>query len=275
MQTSTLFTWTISTCTCKLAVLFMYLDIFRTDRIFRRVIWVLIALTLCYSPVFIPFFMTQCSPVSAAWDPVLSKTNCRPLKIQELASVAVHLGLDTAIVVAPLPIIWGLKMPRSKKIGVSLIFSIGVGVISIMIWRMIYTARPDHGSDMTYELFTVCIQGQMEIWLGILAANIPTLGPLMNRAMSVVSSRVSSVSRKRKQNSSTSGHRIILKTFGSSGNEDRSARQDFYRLDDDNRESGSQRCIVMNRETRVSIEISGEDTAPGGYTASVQANKKV
>ncbi|XXH00985.1 hypothetical protein Hte_007336 [Hypoxylon texense] len=219
--------------------------------------------------------MTQCSPVSAAWDPVLSKTNCRPLKIQELASVAVHLGLDTAIVVAPLPIIWGLKMPRSKKIGVSLIFSIGVGVIAIMIWRMVYTARPDHGSDMTYELFTVSVQGQMEIWLGILAANIPTLGPLMNRAMGVVSSRVSSASRKRKHNSSASGHRIILKTFGSSGNKDRSARQDFYRLDDGIRESGSRQGIVMNRETRVSIETSGEDAAPGGYTASVQANKKV
>ncbi|KAI1776442.1 hypothetical protein F4818DRAFT_414115 [Hypoxylon cercidicola] len=275
MQTSTLFTWTISTCACKLAVLFMYLDIFRTDRVFRRVIWVLIALTLCYSPVFIPFFMTQCSPVSAAWDPVLSKTNCRPLKIQELASVVVHLGLDTAIVVAPLPIIWGLKMPRSKKIGVSLIFSIGVGVIAIMIWRMVYTARPDHGSDMTYELFTVSIQGQMEIWLGILAANIPTLGPLMSRAMGVVSSRVSSVSWKRKQNSSASGHRIILKTFGSSGNKDRSARQDFYRLKDGNCEPGSRQGIVMNRETRVSVEISGKDTAPEGYTARVQANKNV
>ncbi|KAI0179155.1 hypothetical protein GGR52DRAFT_293816 [Hypoxylon sp. FL1284] len=277
MQTSTLWTWTISTCTCKLAVLFMYLDIFRTDPIFRKVIWVLIALTACYIPVFIPFFMTQCSPVSAAWDPVLSQTNCRPLKIQELASVAVHLFLDTAIVVAPLPIIWGLKMPRSKKIGVSLIFSIGIGVISIMIWRMIYTARPDHGADPSYQLYIVSIQGEMEIWLGILAANIPTLAPLMNRVIGAVSTRVSSVSRKRKQNSSTSGHRVMLKTFGSTGNKDRSARQDFYRLDDDNREFESQQGIVMNRETRVSVEISGESEGVPweGYKASVQSNSRV
>ncbi|KAI0902484.1 hypothetical protein F4806DRAFT_502256 [Annulohypoxylon nitens] len=275
VQISTLFTWTISTCTCKLAVLFMYLDIFRTDTNFRRVTWVLIALTLCYSPVFIPFFMTQCYPVSAAWDPVLSKTNCRPLKIQELASVAVHLGLDSAIVIAPLPVIWKLKMPRCKKIGVSLAFSVGVGVIATMVWRMIYTTRPDHGSDFTYELFYVSVQAQLEIWLGILAANIPTLGPLMNRYTGKISSYASSVGCKQKKDSSKLGHRITLKTFGSSGNKDRSARQDFYRLDDWNRESGSRQGIMMNRETRVSVEIPGDDTVLKGYTASVQANKNV
>jgi hypothetical protein len=64
---------------------------------------------------------------SAAWDQVLSQTNCRPLKEQELASVAVHLGLDTAIVAAPLPVIWGLEMSWDKKIRVSGVFSLGVG----------------------------------------------------------------------------------------------------------------------------------------------------
>ena len=126
MQTSTLFTWTISTCTCKLAVLFMYLEIFRTHALFKKIIWLLIVLTACYPAVFIPYFMTQCSPVSAAWDQELSRTNCRPLRLQEIASVAVHLVLDTAIVVAPLPIVWGLKMPKNKKIGVSAMFSLGM-----------------------------------------------------------------------------------------------------------------------------------------------------
>ncbi|KAI2622175.1 hypothetical protein GGS26DRAFT_568016, partial [Hypomontagnella submonticulosa] len=64
-------------------------------------------------------------------------------------------------------------MSRSKKIRMSLIFNIGVGVISIIIWRMVYTVRPDHSSDMTCQLYTGSTQGQMEIWLGILAANIP------------------------------------------------------------------------------------------------------
>lgn len=144
-----------------------------------------------------------------------------------------------------------------------------------MVWRMVYTTRPDHGSDFTYELFYVSVQAQLEIWLGILAANIPTLGPLMNRYTGKISSYASSVGWKQKKDSSKLGHRITLKTFGSSGNKDRSARQDFYRLDDWNRESGSRKGIMMNRETRVSVEIPGDDTVLEGYTASVQANKNV
>ena len=143
MQISTLFTWTISTCTCKLAVLFMYLEIFRTHTVFKKVIWVLIACTACYIPVFIPYFMTQCSPVWAAWDQELSQTNCRPLRQQEIASVAVHLALDTAIVVAPPPIVWGLKMPRNKKIGVSAMFSLGMTyVLPFVLSRSADSAEP-------------------------------------------------------------------------------------------------------------------------------------
>ncbi|CAH0031675.1 unnamed protein product [Clonostachys rhizophaga] len=272
MQTSTLFTWTLATCSCKLAILFMYLEIFRTDRLFRIAVWILIALTLCYPPVFIPYFMTQCSPPSAAWDQVLSQTNCRPLKQQELASVAVHLGLDTAIVAAPLPVIWGLEMSWDKKIRVSGVFSLGVGVIAIMIWRLIYTARPDHGSDMAYELFTVSVQGQMEIWLGILAANIPTLGPLASRTVKTLSTMYASASSSRKQGQSElePPRGVALRTFGSSGNPDRLTRDNFYRLEDDSPEHESQEGIVMSRETRVSSEPARNLSTPEGYSAHVQ-----
>ncbi|KAI1383022.1 uncharacterized protein F4822DRAFT_421849 [Hypoxylon trugodes] len=277
MQTSTLFTWTISTCTCKLALLFLYLDIFRIHVTLRKAIWLLVILTSCYAPVFIPFFMTQCSPVSAAWDPVLSKTNCRSLKIQELASVAVNLFLDTAIVVAPLPVVWQLKMPTTKKIGVSAIFGLGIAVIGVMIWRLISTTSPTHNQDIVYELYTVSVQAQLECWLGNLAANLPTLGPLLNKmsGSKVAKYIISSLKAKSTDHGSASERGLPLRTFGGSGKPTRpGGHGDFHLLYDEGDGLNTQHGIMLNWEVRVSTETSTHRSAANGHKSTVETQSQ-
>lgn len=122
---SAFWTWTIATCTCKLAICYLYLDLFRIHMKLKRWLWLLMVLIACYAPIFIAFFMTQCRPVWAAWDQVLSETNCRPAGPHELASVAANLFLDLAVVLTPSPVIWKLHMPTRKKVGVSTMFSLG------------------------------------------------------------------------------------------------------------------------------------------------------
>lgn len=141
-----------------------------------------------------------------------------------------------------------------------------------MIWRLIYTARPDHGTDMAYELFTVSVQGEMEVWLGILAANIPTLGPLISRTVKAVSTRYASASssRHQRQTELEMGPKIALRTFGSTG-PDRLTREDLYRQGDEHREHGSQEGIVMSWEMRVSTEDVHALSTPEGYSAHVHA----
>jgi hypothetical protein len=53
------------------------------------------------------------------------------LDIQEIASVVVNLVLDSAVVLVPVPVVWKLQMPRNKKLGVTAMFSLGVGYVSI------------------------------------------------------------------------------------------------------------------------------------------------
>jgi hypothetical protein len=105
-------------------MLFLYTTIFSVAS-FKRIIYVFIALTAAYAFAFIPYFMTQCRPVSAAWDPVLSQTNCSPTRNQELASVSVNMVLDLAIVILPAPLVWNLHMPIRKRLAVIGIFSVG------------------------------------------------------------------------------------------------------------------------------------------------------
>jgi hypothetical protein len=75
-----------------------------------------------YPIVFIPIFMTQCKPLAASWNPTLGQ--CKPIKRQEYASVSINMALDLMVVALPLPTIWALQMPLSKKMGVSFVFSL-------------------------------------------------------------------------------------------------------------------------------------------------------
>lgn len=121
-----MWTWTIATCACKLAISYLYLDLFRIHAQLKRWVYLLMFLIACYAPIFIVFFMTQCKPVWAAWDPVLSQTNCRPEGTNEIASVTTNLVLDLAVVLMPTPVIWKLHMSTRKKVGVSSMFSLGL-----------------------------------------------------------------------------------------------------------------------------------------------------
>ncbi|KAI0597599.1 hypothetical protein F4775DRAFT_593288 [Biscogniauxia sp. FL1348] len=270
LVTSSYFTWTLSTTSCKVAVLVMYLDIFRTDVGFRRAVYVLIGLCTLYPIVFIPFFVTVCNPVWAAWDPILSQTNCRPLEVQEIASVAVNLFLDFAVVTLPIPVVWKLQMPTNKKLGVTAMFSLGLGVIGILIWRMIDTVSPGHGDDLVYDLYVLALQSHLECWLGILAANIPALGPLLNRlSPSKITTYLKSGGNSSNNDSRPYHRGLSLKTFGSSRVLSRPGRDDFQLLSDSERALHQQGGIIMNQEFRVSVESSPDRNLKNGHSVGI------
>lgn len=52
---------------------------------------------------------------------------CGSLKSLDLFTGMFNLLLDVCVVVMPMPILWGLKMNMSKKIGLTGIFGMGIG----------------------------------------------------------------------------------------------------------------------------------------------------
>ena len=127
IQLSAGITWTLATCSCKIAVLWMYLNIFPPGNV-RYTVYAGIVLSVAYAVTFIPIFMSSCNPPSASWSPDIHVTiaKCKPIQRQEFSSVAVNMVLDFAVVLIPLPSIWKLKLRTSKKVFVSLMFSCGL-----------------------------------------------------------------------------------------------------------------------------------------------------
>lgn len=87
----------------------------------RIVMWVNI---LYYISVII-VSTVSCSPHEKIWDPTLPGT-CLNIKAFFVSNATLNLASDIIILALPQRSIWSLNMSRDKKIGVSLVFAVGV-----------------------------------------------------------------------------------------------------------------------------------------------------
>ena len=96
-----------------------------------------------------------------------------------------------------------------------------------MAWRIQSTVASTADPDWNYTLYITALQSHLELWLGIIAANLPTLAPLFNK---FIKPAIKSYWGSRGSNQPSAGGKRIPRTFGSG---DPTKRDKFNRLDDD------------------------------------------
>ena len=65
-----------------------------------------------------------------------------------------------------------------------------------MAWRIQSTVEATKSSDALYHLYFTTLQSHLEIWLGIIAASLPTLAPIASKVIIPAFSRLRSSHRK-------------------------------------------------------------------------------
>ncbi|KAK7749268.1 hypothetical protein SLS62_008237 [Diatrype stigma] len=80
-------------------------------------VWAILALILTN---------VSCTPYQLNWDPLLEGNCLFDFKNLTLASAVINLGLDLVPLILPQRIIWGLSLSFTKKLGVSIIFLVGL-----------------------------------------------------------------------------------------------------------------------------------------------------
>ncbi|KAI1503403.1 hypothetical protein F5X99DRAFT_375139 [Biscogniauxia marginata] len=171
-------TWLVGSVCLKLSMLFLYIRIFSIAK-FRQWAYALIVVVVCYGIAFIIVFPTNCQPISQLWAPVPDGWCHNPI-IEQFASVTLNLVIDLAIVILPMPALWSLKMPRSNKVFISIMFSLGLITIGVMCWRLWITAQAAT-TDLFGYLAAVGLVSELELWLGIIVVCMPTLRPLVTK----------------------------------------------------------------------------------------------
>lgn len=107
-----------------MSILFFYLRIF-PKRVFRRVVYTVMAGNTLYGITFIFISIFQCIPVKAAWTRWESEAPAMCLDALGWASAGINIFFDVTILILPLPELAKLVMSHQRKIHILLMFGLG------------------------------------------------------------------------------------------------------------------------------------------------------
>lgn len=110
----------------KLSILMLYLRVLTYSGA-RYIVMVVIAFVVGYNIWGMYALATQCTPAAAAWDiRVAAEPGVRCRGNDHLWTVvSLHISSDFIIFSIPLPIVWRLRMPLRRKVGLLGVFALG------------------------------------------------------------------------------------------------------------------------------------------------------
>lgn len=166
----------------KCSILMLYLRLFGVRPVFRKTIYVMLALVVgwCIAVFFAAIF--QASPPRLLWTTNLKDL---PKGAHHIDFTAYLIGtavpnvvMDFAILLLPMGIVWQLQISKRRKIALSAVFAVGAFVCGASIIRA-YAVATVSFTDRTYAYASTLIWSAVEVNVGITCACLPVLQPVV------------------------------------------------------------------------------------------------
>ncbi|CAN9149473.1 unnamed protein product [Alternaria alternata] len=170
--------WNITVCLSKLSVLLTYTSIIPNTSMLvicrytgaTIIVWILVDLITALS---------ICKPLAQAWKDPDKCTSQNPFYFSQ---GMLNLIIDMVIIVLPMPYIFRLRMPWSRKVVAIVMLGLGIGTIAITIYRQKLLWKLDFGDiPKTPNIIFAMILSELETAVMILVACIPLMRPLFWR----------------------------------------------------------------------------------------------
>ena len=178
----------------KTSILIFYLRMARnTQKLLRIASWVTLAIVNIAGVVLTFLNVFQCNPPRAAYVPN-TPGRCISIVTLYLCSAPVNVITDLAILVLPIPVLTGMRLPQRQKTVLVLTFALGIFVTVVDVIRIYYLqqaansqsfdqARLGTGLDFSWNASTALMWSAVEVNVGIICACIPTLKPLIKQIL--------------------------------------------------------------------------------------------
>ncbi|KAF6836211.1 CFEM domain-containing protein [Colletotrichum musicola] len=192
-------------CLIKASIIFFYLRIFPSVR-FRRVVWATQGFNILLAVLYLILTFTQCDPLPlywTGWDGQQAGA-CRDFNKLVLSHVGFNMALDVWMLALPLTQLYKLNMRLRKKIGIILMFSVGIFLTAVSAIRIQTVVHFATTNNITSEALWVYVWSFIELCVGVFVACMPTAGQLWR-----------SVIRQAKTPSTTSSTKSQSKSAGS------------------------------------------------------------
>ncbi|KAL4757703.1 CFEM domain-containing protein [Aspergillus foveolatus] len=253
--------YTICTALIKLSMLFLYLRLF-PNALLRKAVFVSLAITSLWA---IGSFLAQvlsCKPISYYWNQWDGEHEgrCTSHNALLLAHSIINIFLDILVIALPMPVLVKLQMSIEKRVGMCLMFAVGLVVTIISILRLVETVGFNDTTNPTKDFVPVGVWSLLEIDVGIMCSCMPGIRALTKRLYSTLfkngsqpSSGYRYGSRQSKPGSGGSGsgsaHRVQSPFKSGSSNSNAGGGGQFIRLEEvDSRETDTTNHLWPLRE---------------------------
>ncbi|KFH44100.1 hypothetical protein ACRE_051670 [Hapsidospora chrysogenum ATCC 11550] len=161
----------------KVAILLEWTTIFATKsskNIFAWACYATAVVIACLSIILFSMNMANCTPFERNWNPLLPNSFCRfEVPTFGLASAVTNLVFDVVPILLAQSAIWNLRLSWQKKVGVSVVFLIGVIGIAVGIVRLIYSIKFVSSNDTTFFFSIMGLCSMVETTCAILVLCAP------------------------------------------------------------------------------------------------------
>ncbi|KAK4154913.1 hypothetical protein C8A00DRAFT_32269 [Chaetomidium leptoderma] len=163
----------------KVALLISYLRLFKgTNHVmYRRVVWLAIVFVVAGHLGCALTLILACTPVSRSWDPAVAGT-CLAPGPSFTAYAIVTIVSDVIVAVIPIPVLLQLKVNMGKKVGLIVIFLLGLFTTLCSVFRYQQIDRIQFGDGNTTMLI---VWGVIEFNVGNVVSSLPFLAPIFLR----------------------------------------------------------------------------------------------
>jgi len=175
-----------------MALLLFYLWLIKdlAEKSLKRIIYVVMGLNaaLCLFGVLLSIF--RCRPIHAAWTTVGPNPQCLSEGVIITTIGALLTVMDFVVNILPLPIVARLNVVFRQRLAATVLLSLGTIATAAGIVREVYVYRAFLGTtDLTWGALPLWICADVEIYVGLLCACVPSLRPLWTQIASWFSAK--------------------------------------------------------------------------------------
>lgn len=164
----------------KVSIVMQYLRVF-VGTVIQRACRITLIIVIVYGLWTFWSAVFTCFPVAKFWDPTVKEGYCMNFTALWFSNASVNIVTDLIIFLLPVPVIRSLNLPRKQKIGLMMIFAVGLFacVTSVLRLRSLYVASVS--TDLTYDNVGAATWSAVELNVGIICACLPMMKPLLVR----------------------------------------------------------------------------------------------
>ncbi|KAL4899585.1 hypothetical protein BDW74DRAFT_171395 [Aspergillus multicolor] len=264
-----------TTCTAlvKISMLFLYLRLF-PNVLLRKAIFTSLAITALWA---LGSFFAQvfsCKPISFYWNQWDGEHEgrCSSHNALLLAHSIINIVLDILVIVLPMPVLVRLQMSIEKRVGMCLMFAVGLVVTVISVLRLVETVGFNDTTNPTKDFVPVGVWSLLEIDVGIMCSCMPGIRALCKRLYNTLRNKRESTeysngsrsrSRQNKPGSGGSGSTVKSnKSDPDSGNPGQFIRLEEIDSTDADADTSSENHLWPLREFPA-VTVPSKDSAHG------------